>query len=147
MDSVDVKFFLEQRVLQGGVLPLTLFILYLNDLIPELPKDVHTTIYADDLVLWCTEEYAATANYRMQIALDKVVTWGEQWCVTITLNREKTTGTLFTLSPKIQPGKLTLDDTPLKIEEQQTYLCVAFDKRMTWKQHIISAEAKARRKK
>jgi hypothetical protein len=42
----------------------------------------------------------------MQIALDKVVTWVEQLCVTI--NREKTTGTLFTLSPKIQPGKILL---------------------------------------
>ena len=80
----------------------------------------------------------------MQIALDKVVTWVDQLCVTI--NREKTTGTLFTLSPKIQPGRLTLDDMPLKIEEQQTYLGVTFDKRMTWKQHITSAEAMARRK-
>jgi hypothetical protein len=35
---------------------------------------------------------------------------------------------------------------PLKIEEQQTYLGVTFDKRMTWKQHITSAEAMARRK-
>jgi hypothetical protein len=48
-----------------------------------------TAIYADDLVLWCTDEYAATANYRMQIALDNVVTWPEQWCVTVTINREK----------------------------------------------------------
>jgi len=69
------------------VLPPTLFILYMNDLVPELPKGVHTALYADDLVLWCTEEYATTANYRMQIALDKVVTWVEQWCVTI--NRKK----------------------------------------------------------
>jgi hypothetical protein len=62
--------------------------------------------------------------------------------------KKTTTGTLFTLSPKIQLGRLTLDDTPLKIEEQQTYLGVTFDKRMTWKQHtsITSAEAKARRK-
>jgi len=37
-----------------------------------------------------------------------------------------------------QPGRLTLDDTPFKIEEQQTYLGVTFDKRMTWKQHITS---------
>jgi hypothetical protein len=46
--------------------------------------------------------------------------------------KKTTTGTLFTLSPKIQLGRLTLDDTPLKIEEQQTYLGVTFDKRMTW---------------
>jgi len=62
------------------------------------------------------------------------------------LTEKKTTGTLFTLSPKIQPGRLTLDDTLLKIEEQQSYLRVTFDKIMTWKQHITSAEAKARRK-
>jgi hypothetical protein len=34
----------------------------------------------------------------------------------------------------------------MQIEEQQTYLGVTFDKRMTWKQHITSAEAMARRK-
>jgi hypothetical protein len=118
----------------------------MNDLVHDRSKGEHTALYADDLVLWCTEEYATTANYRMQIALDKVVTWAEQWCATI--NREKPTGTLFTLSPKIQPGRLTLDDTPLKIKEQQTYLGVTFDKRMTWKQHtsITPAEAKVRRK-
>jgi hypothetical protein len=59
----------------------------------------------------------------------------------------KTTGTLCTLSPKIQPGRLTFDDTPLKIEEQQSYLPVTFDKIMTWKHHITPTEAKARRTK
>ena len=93
--------------------------------------------------LWCTEEYATTANYRMQIALDKVVTWAEQWYLPLT---EKKQLELSSYSPKIQPGRLTLDDTPLKIKEQQIYLDVTFDKRMTWKQHITSAEAKARRK-
>ena len=72
----------------------------MNDLIPELPKGVHTAIYADDLVLLCTEEYAATTNYRMQIALDNVVTWAEQWCVTVTINSEKNNNwnSLHTLS-------------------------------------------------
>jgi hypothetical protein len=42
------KVLLKQGVPQGGVLPLTLFILYMNDIIPELPKGVHTAIYADD---------------------------------------------------------------------------------------------------
>ena len=80
----------------------------------------------------------------MQIALNKIAAWAEKWCVTI--NREKTTATLFTLSPKLQPGRLTLGDTPLKYEDKQTYLGVTFDRRMTWKQHIQNAETKARRK-
>ena len=70
----------------------------MNDQIPELPKGVHTALNTDDLVLWCTEEYAATANYRMQIAFEKVVTWAEQWRVII--NREKNNwNALHTLSP------------------------------------------------
>ncbi|KAK7095492.1 hypothetical protein V1264_006890 [Littorina saxatilis] len=111
---------------------------------PELPSRVHAALYADDLVLWCTEEHATTATYRMQLALEKVVAWTDNWCVTI--NRDKTTATLFTLSAKVQPGRLTLGDTPLKFEDQQTYLGVTYDKRMTWQHHIMNAEAKARRK-
>ena len=113
----------------------------MNDLVPESPKGVHTALYADDIALWCTAEYATTANNRVQIALDKVVTWAGKWRVKNNWN------SLHTLSPKFQPGRLTLDDTPLKIEEQQSYLRVTFDKIMTWKQHITPAEAKARRKK
>ena len=60
----------------------------MNDLIPELPKGVHTTLYADDLVLWCTEEYATTATYRMPIDLDKVVTWAEQWYLPLTEEKQ-----------------------------------------------------------
>lgn len=34
----------------------------------------------------------------------------------------------------------------LQYENQQTYLGVTFDKRMTWTHHVKDAEAKARRK-
>ena len=138
------KILLRQGVPQGGVLPPTLFILYMNDLVPELPNGVQSALYADDLVLWCSEEYATTARYRIQTALDMVANWANEWCVSI--NREKTTATLFTLSPKTQHVKLTMGNSPITMEDQQTYLGVTFDKRLTWKQHIMSAEAKARRK-
>ena len=80
----------------------------------------------------------------MQLALDKISEWTSKWCVTV--NREKTTATLFSLSTKQQCGTLTMGDVPLKYVDQQTYLGVTFDKRQTWKPHIMDAEAKARRK-
>ena len=138
------KVLLRQGVPQGGVLSPTLFILFMNDLVPELPKGVHAALYADDLVLWSTEEYATTATYRMQQALDMLTAWTNTWCVTI--NKEKSSATLFTLSTKARGGPLRLEETPLRYEDQQTYLGVTFDKRLTWKQHVQSAEAKARRK-
>ena len=80
----------------------------------------------------------------MQMALDILTDWTDTWCVSI--NREKSTATLFTLSSKVQPLKLTLGNTQLKCEDQQTYLGVTFDKRLTWQQHILGEEAKSRRK-
>ena len=42
----------------------------INDLVSELPKGIKAALYADDLVIWCKEEYATTATYRMQLAAD-----------------------------------------------------------------------------
>ena len=138
------KFLLHQGVPQGGVLSPTLFILFINDIVKDLPRGVKAALYADDLVLWCTEEEAGTAAFRMQLALDQVNKWTKQWCVTI--NKDKSSTTLFTLSPKKDHRPLTLDGIVLRKEDQQTYLGITYDKRLTWSQHISGAEAKARRK-
>ena len=138
------KILLRHGVPQGGVLSPTLFLLFINDLVSELPKGIKAALYADDLVIWCKEEYATTATYRMQLAADKLNSWTEKWCVAV--NKDKSSTTLFTLSPKQKAGTITLGGTPLKEDEEATYLGITFDKRQTWKKHIAKAEGKARRK-
>ena len=138
------KFLLRHGVPQGGVLSPTLFLLFINDLVTELPRGIKAALYADDLVIWCKEEHASTATYRMQQAVDKLNGWAEDWCVTV--NKDKSSTTLFTLSPKQKAGTITLGGTPLKEDEEATYLGVTFDKRATWKPHVARAETKARRK-
>ena len=130
------KVLLRQGVPQGGVLSPTLFILFINDVVKELPKGVKAALYADDLVIWCTEEYAATATYRMQIALDKLSAWTDKWCLQI--NKDKSATTLFTLTAQ-KAGKLTLGNEPLQETDEQTYLGVTFDKRQTWKTQVGNA--------
>ena len=138
------KVLLRHGVPQGGVLSPTLFILFINDLVAELPRGISAALYADDLVLWCSEEYATTANYRMQQALNTIHGWAQQWCVSI--NKEKSSATLFSLSTKKQMIKLKLGETEMQIENEQTYLGITLDKRQTWKPQIEKAETKARRK-
>ena len=80
----------------------------------------------------------------MQLAADKLNSWTEKWCVAV--NKDKSSTTLFTLSPKQKAGTITLGGTPLKEDEESTYLGITIDKRQTWKQHTAKAEAKARRR-
>ena len=107
-----------------------------------MPQNLQTAMYADDLALWCTEEYITTANYRLQEALDLMNTWTKSWL--IRMNPEKTTHTIFTLSTVEQKANLHLDGEKIKLEENPTYLGVTFEKRLTWKKQIQNSESKAK---
>ena len=66
------------------------------------------------------------------------------WCVTV--NKDKSSTTLFTLSPKKQASTLKIGTHTLKEEDKATYLGEPFDKRLTLKPHTLRTEGKARKK-
>ena len=75
----------------------------MNDLMKQLPTFVKSAMYADALVMWSTEEYAATAQIRLQTVINVLSNWTNERCEKI--NRNKTFTTLFTLSTKVKPVK------------------------------------------
>ena len=101
------KRILRQGVPQGGVLFLTLFLVFIRYILHRMPKDIQGAIYADDLALWCSEEYITTANYRQQQALQVIEIWTQSWLVKI--NEKKTTFTIFSLSNTLQRVRLKLN--------------------------------------
>ena len=58
------KILLRHGVPKGGV--ISLFLVFINDLIKKFPSPVKCVMFADDLVLWSTEEYETTAKVRLQ---------------------------------------------------------------------------------
>ena len=98
---------------------------------------------ADALELWCKEEHASTANYRIQQAIDQLTAWTEDWCVTV--NKDKSSTTLFTISPKKQASPIKIGTHTLKEEDEATYLVVTFNKRLPWKPYTLRKEGKARK--
>jgi hypothetical protein len=80
-EATSRKFLQRHGVPKGGVLSPTLFLIFINDLVSDLSRGIKAALYADDLVLWCSEEHATTATYRMQQAADQLSAWADEWCV------------------------------------------------------------------
>jgi len=66
------------------------------------------------------------------------------WCVTV--NKDKSSTTLFTLPPKKQASPTKIGSYTLKEEDKATCLVVTFDKSLIWKPHTLRTEGKARKK-
>ncbi|KAH3740461.1 hypothetical protein DPMN_047167 [Dreissena polymorpha] len=58
-------------VTRGKILSQTLFILLI--IIPGLSKWLHSAMYADDMLLWCKDEYVTPVTHIMLLVLDKMV--------------------------------------------------------------------------
>ena len=138
------KRLLEQGVPQGGVLSPTLFLIFIKDIIDDMPRKVHGAIYADDLVLWCSEDNVSTANYRLKEALKILERWTTSWLVSI--NERKTTYTIFSLSNKDLSANLQVNGHTLQANDSPTYLGVTFDRRLTWKHYLQKTQARAKQR-
>ena len=133
---------LKHGVPQGGVLSPTLFLVFIKDILEKMPKGVKGAMYADDLVLWCSEEYISTANLRLREALRELENWSRTWMVKV--NEGKTTFTVFTLSTKGHKVTLTYNGQKLKEDQNPMYLGITFDPRLTWKAQLQNNQTKAK---
>ena len=133
---------LKHGVPQGGVLSPTLFLIFIKDILENMPKGVKGALYADDLVLWCSEENITTANFRIREALKQLESWTKKW--TVKVNEGKTTYTVFTLSTKEQKVNLSFNGQNLKEDKTPIYLGVTFDPKLTWKEQLLKNNTKSK---
>ncbi|KAF2345602.1 Reverse transcriptase domain [Trinorchestia longiramus] len=61
-------------VLQGSLLSLTLFNLYMHD-IPQPPENTHIASFADDITITSTHSNANTCSTQVQDYIDTITTW------------------------------------------------------------------------
>lgn len=62
-----------------------------------MPRGVKGAMDADDLVLWCNEEYNTTANFILREALNQLEKWTKNWAVRCMQAKQHTLFSLFQL--------------------------------------------------
>ena len=140
---------------QGGVSAPQLFTIYIHDIVTAIQSAlaqihahlihaVHINLFADDIVIWISETYAAYATtpvttfYIMQTALNALTTWASTWKVTFSTT--KTQMLLFhtarctqhTLNYYKQHARLTLSGFTITITDTYKYLGLLVHHNLSW---------------
>ena len=97
-NTLSKRVRMKQGLPQGSVLSPLLFLLYINDIGKDVPKEVEHLLFADDASLVAFDHKIGAANKKLQVAVSAV----EQWSVVnkLDLNLKKSCTFFFsTLLP------------------------------------------------
>ena len=118
---------------QGSTL---LFLLYIND-IGKTIKHSNYLLYADDTVLYTSEQDLTLANQYMNADHQLV----QRWCKdnSLTVNTKKTKVMFFSLNKNLlfrETCHCSLSNQPLEVVDTYKYLGITLDTHLTYKPHI-----------
>ncbi|KAH7717250.1 AP-like endonuclease/reverse transcriptase [Aphelenchoides avenae] len=127
---------------QGSVLSPILFLIFVNNILDDMPAGVETSLYADDLALWAQGVDLADIKARRQTALDRLSTWAECWKMQI--NVEKTVTTFFTTeaSQSRWRPELSVNGQQLPYDGAPTFLGVTLDRALRFTAHAEKVRSK-----
>lgn len=118
---------------QGSVLGPLLFSMYINDL-PQYCNGIDVQLYADDTVLYAHGKNAQVAAEKLAIAMQGVVQWLEQSCLTLI---SKTKGMFFSKSKgQTITANIKIRHESIDIVTEFKYLGVTLDPNLNFKKHI-----------
>ena len=125
----------EMGVPQGSILSVTLFILKLNNIVKQVPKDLKCRLYVDDFLICFSGARMYTIERQLQLCIDNV----NQWAIKngFKFSPTKTVCMHFCRKRKIHPEpRLFLGGELIPVVEKQRFLGLIFDKKLTFKPHI-----------
>ena len=95
-------------VLQGSVLGLVLFSLFINNLPASLPSSVCCSFYTDDLAIWSSSPSVPTVVEATQGALFRLECWSEYWCLPFNPSKCEASFSVDPHQANLQPNILLL---------------------------------------
>jgi len=124
---------------QGSVLGPLLFLLYINDLPASVQSSVR--LFADDCVIY-REIRSSADTAQFQHDLDRLVLWEQKW--KMSFNISKCHIMHLCRSKKPIYTTYTLNNHPLSVVSQATYLGVEVTSNLSWSPHVNKITARAK---
>ena len=131
---------------QGSVISPLLFLIYIDDVVENMPANSHASLFADDLAIWSSHPDVDSATNTVQEALDNISTWSHRWKMQISASKSETI--LFTPDShqaNLKPN-LLLDGVSLSFNPNPTFLGVTLDRSLSFKAHAKKLLAKLRKR-
>ena len=124
-----------QGLPQGSVLAPVLFIFYIDNLAELLPDETVNILFADDVGIKGAGPTIASAQEKVQKAVDIVTNWSKQW--KLNLNATKSECSAFSTSTKEKDkAEITIDGKQIPYNPEPRVLGVFLDRQLTFRRHV-----------
>ena len=134
----------EQGVPQGSILSVTLFSLKINNIVKCLNPGVDCSLYVDDFLICYRSKNMNTIERQLQLNLNKIQKWSTE--NGFKFSKSKTVCMHFCHLWKAHDDPiLTLDGTPIPVVEENKFLGVIFDRKLSFIPHIKQLKAKCQK--
>ena len=134
----------EQGVPQGSILSVTLFSLKINNIVKCLNPGVNCSLYVDDFLICYRSKNMNTIERQLQLNLNKIQKWSTE--NGFKFSKSKTVCMHFCHLRKAHNDPiLTLDGTPIPVVEENKFLGVIFDRKLSFIPHIKQLKAKCQK--
>ncbi|GBM53757.1 putative RNA-directed DNA polymerase from transposon BS, partial [Araneus ventricosus] len=120
---------------QGSVLSGFLFITYMMDIFEAIHHKTECFIYADDILLCCSDSNLSSALKYMQFSLNKISQWCDTWKLNI--QTEKCEAINFSNFKQMPSSHLKLYDQNIPWTSNIKILGLLFSANLSFKQHFL----------
>ena len=134
----------EQGVPQGSILSVTLFSLKINNIVKCLNPGVDCSLYVDDFLICYRYKNMNNIARQLQLNLNKIQKWSTE--NGFKFSKSKTVCMHFCHLRKAHNDPiLTLDGPPIPVVEENKFLGVIFDRKLSFVPHIKQLKAKCQK--
>lgn len=136
-EQMSTTKLLETGTPQGSTLSVTLFAIKINSLAKEIPEEVFSSLFVDDLLIAYADHDLKKVQNTLQRTIDKVSTWARRNGSRFSQTKTNTMHFYQGTEPVITPD-LYMEGTLIPSTESTKFLGLHWDRKLNWTNHINS---------